>query len=192
MPTRVIAYEDALAVARAWFLDGRPVDMRALADRLAVGRATLYRVVGSRERLLGDVIGALSERTLDFALDRAACNGVAAGVDRIVATARIMNQSVIDFGPLRTFMRHEPESAFHILFMPTARVHSRTVAAWRRALTASAEAGDLRLPAEAGRVAYMLVRIGESMVYADLLTDREPDLDLAAALQRSLLTSASS
>lgn len=190
--TRVITYEEALVAARAWFLEGRPVDMRLLAAHLAVGRATLYRVVGSRERLLGDLIAGLGERTLDYALARVRDLGPLSGVDRIVATARIMNQSVIDFGPMRTFMRREPQVAFQVLFMPTAQVHARTVAAWRTTLTAAADAGELRLPAEPGRVAYMFVRIGESMVYADLLTDREPDLDLAAMLQRVLLTSASS
>lgn len=188
MSTRVLAPGDALAAARRWFLDGRPLDMQALAGELAVGRATLYRVVGSRDRLLGDVLVSFARPTIATSLGRARALGTAPGVDRIVSAARIMNRAVIDFVPLRTFVAAEPETAFRVLFMPTAGVHLRIVAAWQQVLDNALARGKICPTADVERLAYLFVRIGESMIHADLLAGREPDLDLAADLQRSLLT----
>ena len=47
--------------ARRHYVDGERVDMRAIAADLGVGRATLYRWFGSRERLLGEVIARETE-----------------------------------------------------------------------------------------------------------------------------------
>ena len=82
----------------------------------------------------------------------------------------------------------EPETAFRVLFMPTAGVHLRIVAAWQRILDDALTSGEICPTADVERLAYLFVRIGESMIHADLLAGREPDLDLAADLQRSLLT----
>lgn len=188
MSTRVLTPGDAMVAARRWFLDGRPLDMQALAGELAVGRATLYRVVGSRDRLLGDVLVSFARPTIAASLVRARQVGTAPGVDRLVSAARIMNRAVIDFVPLRTFVAAEPETAFRVLFMPTAGVHLRIVAAWQRVLGDALTCGEIRPTADVERLAYLFVRIGESMIHADLLAGREPDLDLAADLQRSLLT----
>ncbi|WP_370616958.1 QsdR family transcriptional regulator [Mumia qirimensis] len=190
MPNRVITPRDALVVARAWFLDGRTVDMKVLADELAVGRATLYRVVGSRERLLGDVMESLARPTMAAALVRARERGLTPGVEQLVGAARIMNRAVMEFAPLRTFLAAEPETAFRVLFMPAAQVHVRIVQAWQQVLSTAVARGDLDPDADTERLAYLFVRIGESMIYADLLAGREPDLDLAADLQRSLLAQA--
>ena len=43
------------------------------------------------------------------------------------------------------------------------------------------------LPLALDDAAYVFVRIGESVLYSDLLGGREPDLALAAQVQRSLL-----
>src|SRR6266550_3875624 len=52
---------DAVKAARRRFLRKERVDMSELATELGVGRATLYRWVGSREQLLGEVLWTLSE-----------------------------------------------------------------------------------------------------------------------------------
>ncbi len=189
MSARVLTPGDAMVAARRWFLEGRAVDMQRLAEELAVGRATLYRVVGSRERLLGDVIVSFARPTIAASLVRAHERGLVPGVERLVGAARIMNRAVIEFEPLRTFVAAEPEVAFRVLFMPTAGVHLRIVAAWQQVLARARARGDLHPEADVGRLAYLFVRIGESVIHADLLAGREPDLDLAADLQRSLLTS---
>ena len=59
----VITYEAIVAGARRHFLREGTIDMERLAQELAVSRATLYRAVDGRDRLLGDVLWSLAERT---------------------------------------------------------------------------------------------------------------------------------
>jgi Tetracyclin repressor-like, C-terminal domain len=183
--SRVLAYEDAFALARGQFLAHGTIDMNELGEELAVSRATLYRVVGNRDRLLGDVIWALGESTLRRAREETAAG--TNGVDRVVETSKRFNEYVVSFEPMRTFLKTEPLTAFRVLFSPTGKVHERAVDAWRALLQDSVEREGIELPFDVDRLAYVLVRSGESMLYADLIGGREPDIELAAMTQRAIL-----
>src|ERR1043166_4279185 len=64
-PTRAGATPlDALALAREHWLRSGRLDMGALARDLGVSRATLYRWVGTKERLLGEVLWTFAEDTI--------------------------------------------------------------------------------------------------------------------------------
>jgi hypothetical protein len=76
-----------------------------------------------------------------------------------------------------------------VLLMAEAGVHSRFVTRWRELLEQAERDGELTLPLAAEDAAYVFVRIGESMLYSELLGDREPDPALAARVQRVLLRS---
>jgi hypothetical protein len=78
---RVIAYDTIVAGARRHFLRRATLDMDRLANELAISRATLYRAVDSRDRLLGDVLWSLAERT--YAQARRGVSGQ--GADAIIA-----------------------------------------------------------------------------------------------------------
>ena len=62
---------DALRLARRSWLAGERLDMGALAKELGVSRATLYSWVGSRERLIGEVIWSFAEEGLRQATEAA-------------------------------------------------------------------------------------------------------------------------
>src|SRR5215207_5843301 len=79
-PTRA----DALALARKQFLAGERVDMQILAARLNVGRTTLYRWVGDREQLLGEMLCELANELLA----RTAAQATGTGLDRFLASIR--------------------------------------------------------------------------------------------------------
>ena len=181
---RVLSYEKALAVARRAFIQGFNVDMPSLAQSLNVGRATLYRVVHSRDRLLGDVIWSFGEKTLAMSL--AETSGT--GPERIISLARRFNEYVVEFEPLRAFVRLDPMTAVRVLFTPAGDVHRRFVEAWKEIFEGAVERGELTLPFGTDDFAYVFVRIGESILYSDLLADREPDIELASLVQRALLT----
>lgn len=157
--------------------------MEALAEKLSVSRATLYRVVESRDRLLGDVLWTFG---LDFfTRSREAATG--RGVDRILGVLRGFGEQLIAAEPFRRFLARDSETAVLILFTPAGRIHERFVGVNRELLQESIDAGELTLPFEVDSFAYVFVRIYESMWYADLLSGRPPDLDLAERAARSLL-----
>lgn len=65
-------------------------------------------------------------------------------------------------------------------------MHERAVEAWRAMLEVAVDRGEVTLPFDVDQVAYVLVRTGESMLYADLIAGREPDIELAALTQRAV------
>jgi hypothetical protein len=60
---RVITYDAIVAGARRQFLREGTLDMEQLAQELSVSRASLYRAIDGRDRLLGDELWSLAEQT---------------------------------------------------------------------------------------------------------------------------------
>jgi hypothetical protein len=66
-------------------------------------------------------------------------------------------------------------------------VHRRMVELWRGLFAAAREQDGFTHPLGDDELAFVFVRLGESIIYADLLADLEPDLALAAKVQRAVL-----
>jgi AcrR family transcriptional regulator len=181
---RIVAHADVLRVAERMFDAEGGIDLPDLAARMLVSRATLYRVIGSRERLLGDVLWWQGQQVMQYAARRVES---LSGAERLVALAREFNARLISYEPLRRFLREEPVLAHHVLFLPEARVHSRFVALWRDLFAEAAARGEITLPFDVDELAFIWVRIGESMLYADLMSGLEPKVELAERMQRLLL-----
>lgn len=181
---RVITYEDVVAAAAQRFVATATVDLQALADDLAVSRATLYRVIAGRDRVLGDVIWHFGARHHRDA--RAAEPGE--GPDRVVRVLRRFGETIMQQRSFRAFLEREPEVAARVLFTPAGGVHERFVRANAALLRDSEPERDL--PFDVDMTAYVLSRVYESMWYADLLSDREPDLDVADRVARAVLADA--
>lgn len=182
----MISERDVVRGACRFFLRHGTVEMDALATSLAISRATLYRVVHSRDRLLGDVLWELGERMLS----RARETSTATGVDGVLDVTHRFCTTLLRSETFRRFLRTEPKTATRVLFTPSGGVHTRAVAAQQDILLDAARRGGLTLPGEPAHLAYLYVRIIESSLYAELLTGQQPDLPLAERTIRSLLMSA--
>ena len=88
--------------------------------------------------------------------------------------------------PLRRFLDEEPEAALRILTSKEGRVQSGLVEALARLLERE-RAGGLVLGIDPRTLAYAIVRIGESFLYADVIADSEPDIDQAMEVVERLL-----
>src|SRR3954471_18699634 len=93
-------FEAALTIYR----ERRRLDMRALAAELGMGRATLYRKVGNRDRLLGEVMWYLTRVAMACALTKA---GRKRGATRVVETLRLFMSAVNSSPDLRHFLEAE-------------------------------------------------------------------------------------
>ncbi len=174
---------DALAAGRRRFLRGQRLDMVRLAGDLGISRATLYRWVGSRERLLGEILWSLAQ--LGLAEAEAAATG--RGPERIVRFYERFLRLTAEHGPTRRFVEQEPEAALRILTSREGVQHRRLIDSVRRRLERAAREGDLRLRLDAGDLAYVMVRIGESFVWREFITGEEPDVAAATDVVRILL-----
>jgi AcrR family transcriptional regulator len=176
---------DAFLRARKRFLAAERIDMSALAAELGVSRVTLYRWVGSRDRLLVEIIWSLARRTLD----NIEAEADDAGPERIVRVVTRFLEDVIANPGMQRWLAEEGESAMRLLTRGESRFQPRLIDAMHDLLTEQAEAGALDLPVDLREVAYVIVRLIESYTYLDLITGEEPDAGRAEPILRLLLRS---
>jgi AcrR family transcriptional regulator len=167
--------------------DLQRLDMRALAAQLGVGRATLYRWVGSRDALLGEVFWWRARRSHARA---AAASGGLTGRARILTSLQAFLTSAQSDTALHRFLATEPEVALRVLTSQAARVQAGSIAVIERLLGEEADAGRLDLAIDRSTLAYVIVRICESFLYADVIAGREGDIDQAIAVVGQLLGTA--
>jgi AcrR family transcriptional regulator len=181
---RVVTRDQVVRGACRYFLQHGMVDMDDLAVTLAISRATLYRVVHSRDGLLGDVLWSLAERTLS----RARRQRQRSGIDGVLEVTRSFVELLRTAGPFRTFLDNEPETATRVLFNASLGVHHRAVSAQREIFQEAGGVDASWSAATLDQVAFLYVRIAESTIYADLLGGVPVDLDLAERAARAVLT----
>ncbi|GAB3581538.1 QsdR family transcriptional regulator [Amycolatopsis endophytica] len=177
----------ALRVARREFLAGERVDMGALAAKLGVDRATLFRWVGNRDELVSEVIWSLCVRTWEGAVRGAE----GTGVTRVVSVFHAFSSAVIEAGFFRAYLRRERDRALRLLTTRAGVHQTRVIALFEGLLDAEQVSSGLRLPLPVRDTAYVITRIAESFIYADLIVGEEPDAAKAAAAVGALLGSGS-
>src|SRR4051812_26893271 len=170
---------EAFLRARKRFQSSERVDMSALAHELGVSRVTLYRWVGSRDRLRVEVIWSLARRTLDN-IEAAADDG---GPEKVVRMVTRFLEDVISNPGMQRWLAEEGESAMRLLTRASNGFQPRLVDAMHDLLTEEA----VDLPVDLREVAYVIVRLIESYTYLDLITGERPDASRAEPILRLLL-----
>jgi AcrR family transcriptional regulator len=175
-----------VALAARWIQEGRRVDMQGLADELGVSRVTLFRHVGSREELISRALWRLTERTLETAAARWEAERPE-GELHTPGTGRHINAMVAGSAALRRLLDDEPAMTMRVLTEPRGRVQSGIVAFVEYLLRRDMAEFGLVTIIEPDALAYALVRLGESFLYADVLAARKPDVATANRLQQALV-----
>lgn len=176
---------EAFRVARAWFVAGKRIDMQDLAAELGISRATLFRWVGNRNELIGEVVWSLGERAMAQVVP-----GVRGrGADRIATIMERFCRELIAADFMRSYLSREPEAGLRLLTTRASVVQRRMVAAVDDLLREEVDRGAIDPPIALHDLAYLLVRIAESFNYADLITGEPPDATKVGAAVRALLSS---
>jgi AcrR family transcriptional regulator len=175
-----------VAAAARWIEDGKRLDMQGLADELGVSRVTLFRRVGSREALLGKALWMLTQCTLETAATRWEAERPE-GELHTPGTGRHLNAIVAQSNGLRRLLDDEPALAIRVLTDPRGQVQTGLVAFIEELLRRDIEEFGLITLIEPDALAQVLVRLGESFLYADVLAGRKPDVETANRLQRALV-----
>lgn len=163
--------------------------MQGLADELGVSRVTLFRHIGTREELLGEALWLLTEQTLQLAARRWAAER-REGELYSIGTGRNINSFVSQSAALHTLLAQEPSLTIKVLTDPTGRVQSGVVAFVEAMLRRDMDEHGYVPIADPADLAFALVRLGESFLYADVLAARQPDADAANRIQRALVEGA--
>ena len=174
---------DALQLARRRFQAAERIDMGAIAQELGVNRVTLYRWVGSRDRLLVEVLWSLASATLA----RRDAEVRATGAERIVGVVTRFIDDCLTNAGMQRLLREEGERTMRLLTRRDKGFQPRLIDAIHRMLDEETRARRLDLPVDLHEVAYVIVRLIESYVYMDLITGEEPDARRAEPVLRLLL-----
>jgi hypothetical protein len=176
----------AVALAAQWVRDCRRLEMRGLAEELGISRVTLFRQVGTREDLLDQALWVLAEASLEAAVQRWESRRPA-GALHSPGTFREFNGIVSRSKGLRRLLDEEPTATIRVITGPGRRVRTGVTGHVEAVLRRDIAEFALVPLIEPGALAYALVRLGESFLYADVIADRQPDVDTADQLQRTLI-----
>jgi AcrR family transcriptional regulator len=175
---------DVFAAAADAYAAGRRLDMQSLARRLGVGRATLYRRAGNRERLLDEVLWWRGRRMLAV---QVRASRELDGVARITAVIVGALRSIEGDQALRAFVETDPEAALRILTGTRSTAHRGMSRALENLIDLQRARGAFVTDLDTPTLAYAIMRICEAFLYADLIADRARDVERAATVIEALL-----
>jgi AcrR family transcriptional regulator len=155
--------QDVLRLAREQYLDGQRLDVTIVARSLGLGRATIYRWFGSRERLLGEVIAT----ELETLVTRSRSQVRRRGVQGLLEVFDRVNRGLSESTALRRFVEQERAAALRLLTASDGAVQPRGVACVTELIAAEAAAGRFDPPADPQTLAYAIVRLAEAFLYND-------------------------
>jgi AcrR family transcriptional regulator len=174
---------EIFAAAVDAFTSGQRLDMRSLARRLGVARATLYRRAGNRERLLDELLWWRARRLLD---DQVRASTELAGTARLIAVIGGVLYGISTDRPLRAFLESDPETALRLLTGTGSAVHAGTVGALENLIDLERRRGSFDPSIDTPTLAYAIVRLSEGFLYADVIAARAPDTDRAPDINRAI------
>jgi len=175
--------EDLLDLARKRFLRGERLEIQGLAEDLNISRATAYRWAGNVDLLTGRLIAQLVEATHQRCLREAKGKGW----DRIRDVNALGLRYIASSKPYQQFLARDPETALRIVATKEGPVQATTIRLQQELIEEEVRRGHIRPMVDAHTLAYAIVRLSESFLYADLIAGEQPDMDKAVEVLRLLL-----
>ena len=111
------------------------------------------------------------------------------GVDAILEISDRFTETLTAAGPFRRFLECEPQTALRVLLTPAGGVHERAVALQREIFAEAFRGREDEVGGDLDTLAYLYVRLRESILYADIMSGRYPDPEVARRAVRALLAS---
>lgn len=181
-PKRAVTPLDALELATRKWLRGERLDIGRLAHELGIGRATLFRWVGTREQLYGEVLRTLYVRQRRNLLSTARGKGL----DLLENVARRNLDALATSVPLRKFIEGDPEFAIRLLTSPHGVAQQQSIELEVELLRRVVEEEKITPQLDLHLLAHIIIRIGEAFLYSGTIGGEKPDLDTFVAAIRIL------
>lgn len=178
---------DALAafkLARRRFIEGERIEMQEIATELGVSRATLFRWVGSRDDLLVQIVWSTTMPTFERA---AAATTRLSGGARIAEIMSRFATLTLESPFFMDFVQREPERALRLFTTKASWFQARLVDLIEALLQQEVDAGALAPPLAMHDLAYVVTRITETFIYADVVAGELPDPEKVRQVVGALL-----
>lgn len=174
----------AFRTACTWFMEGRRIDISALAEEVGVSRVTMHRWVGTRDDLLSEVMWHLTNRTIDRLLAAIDAEGITPRAPELLG--RYVEAIATNTGVLR-LQREEPEAFVRLCTTNASAFQQRMVAKVTAVLAGDRADGHLSIDLDDDELAFAVVRLLEAYAHAPTLSGQEADPALATRVLRALL-----
>ena len=165
------------------FVRGRRIDIRAIATELGVARPTIYRWLGSREDLIGEVLILAA----DPLLDEARANARGRGGRVLLETFDRFNRSLADAPALRQFVEQEHDAALRIICSGAGRVQPHLVTRIAGLIEDEVRRGSYEPRVDPSTLAYAIVRLAEAFLFNDAVAGMRGDVDRLREIEAALL-----
>jgi AcrR family transcriptional regulator len=175
--------EDVLKAGLYRYLRGQRVDVQAIAAELGLGRATIYRWFGSREKLLGAIITRATEPVLEAA--RRGQRGK--GGPGLLNTFDRFNRALADAPALRAFLDQERDAALRIIASDASISQARVIELIAAMITEEVEAGNYEAPVDPDLLAFAIVKLGQAFLFNDAVVGMRGDVDRLREVEAALL-----
>jgi AcrR family transcriptional regulator len=174
--------EDVLAAGLYRYLRGQRVDVQSLAGELGLGRTTIYRWFGSRDRLIGEVI----IRAVEPVLEEARAEARGKGAHALLDTFDRINRSFAASPALRSFVEQERETAVRITTSGSSVVRPYIVSRIQQWIEEEV-ANGYEAPVDPATLAYAIVRLAEAFIYNDTAPSVRSDVERLREVEAALL-----
>ena len=164
------------------YLRGRRIDFSALATELGVGRTTVHRWFGTRDDLIADILGATAVGLLDDVASRTEGEGPEA----LLATFDRFNRELTEVPPLLVFLESEREAVSHIT-RGDRGPQPMLVEAISGLIQVEVDAGRFEPPVDTDTLAYAIVKLAQSFLYADSASGLRGDMERLRRIEAVLL-----
>ena len=175
--------EDVIDAGLHRFLRGERIDVRAIATRIGVGRATVYRWFGSRDNLIGEVVIRATEPVLAEA--RAGLEGK--GGPGLLDTFDRFNRALADAPALRAFVEQERDAALRLIASGAGIVQPRVVELITAQITEEVDAGTYEPPVEPAILGFAIVKLAQAFLFNDAVAGIRGDVDRLREVEAALL-----
>lgn len=174
--------EQLLQAVTRRFLAGERIDIRAVCAELGLSRATAHRWFGSRDAVIGEAMVQLVVPL--FRRIERSIGGV--GADRLVDVFERQLRVLAEDKALRRFLAHERDAAHRILTSSDGVVERQVVALIQSTIETEVARG-YEPAADPAVIAYAIVRMAESFLYADAASGFRGDFDRLRPVYAALL-----
>ncbi|MGA8257655.1 MAG: QsdR family transcriptional regulator [Nocardioides sp.] len=174
--------DDALKLALAHYLQGRRIDVRALAGELGIGRTTVHRWFGTREDLIGDVLAVAAVELLEATRREVGGHGGSA----LLETFDRFNRALLAVPALRTFIAGERD-ALRVITRADHGPNPSLVRSIASMITDEVAHGHFVAPLEAETLAFAIVRLAEAFLYGEPATGMRQDIDRLRQVEAIIL-----
>jgi AcrR family transcriptional regulator len=165
-PARRPTRDDALALARRALLKGERIDMQRFAQQLGVNRVTLYRWVGSRDRLVVEALWDLTDRLIGrIWAEMSYRDG-----PRVPAVLEEWTRTTLDTRGMRVFLHGQSEWAMRLLTLHAGGFQPRLLELVEQLIAADIADHRVHSPLPLPELAYTVVRVCESYIYLPAIT----------------------